>query len=109
MGELSESEHSMLPSRLLTATIAGGDLAFVGGEGCQDFGLLAFRNLDEVQGPSEFGCDLIELGGRDPEVPMRLLEAERRRAGLCGLELEGPARNVADPEGPHEFEAWQPF
>jgi hypothetical protein len=34
--------------------VAGGDLVFVGGKGCQDFGLLALRHLDEVQGPSEF-------------------------------------------------------
>jgi hypothetical protein len=40
----------------------------VGGEGCQDFGLLALRDLDEVQGPSEFRCDLIEFCGGDPEV-----------------------------------------
>jgi hypothetical protein len=40
--------------------VAGGDLVFVGGEGCQDFALLALRNLEEVQGPSEFRCDLID-------------------------------------------------
>lgn len=43
--------------------IASGDLVFVGGEGCQDFALLGLWDLEEVQGPSEFGCDLIELGG----------------------------------------------
>ena len=53
----------MLQSRLSAAKVAGGDLAFVGGEGCQDFGLLAFRDLDEVQGPSEFRRDLIEFCG----------------------------------------------
>jgi hypothetical protein len=57
--------------------IAGGDLVLVGGEGCQDFGLLALRDLGEVQGPSEFRCDLIEFCGGDPEVPMGLLKAER--------------------------------
>jgi len=40
--------------------VAGGDLVFVGGEGCQDFGLLGLRDLEEVQGPSEFRCDLID-------------------------------------------------
>ena len=39
---------------------------------------------------------------------MGLLKAERRRAGLGGRELEGPTRNVADPQRPHEFEAGQP-
>ena len=28
--------------------VAGGDLAFVGGEGCQDFGLLMLRDLEEI-------------------------------------------------------------
>ena len=28
--------------------VAGGDLVFVGGEGCQDFALLALRDLEEV-------------------------------------------------------------
>jgi hypothetical protein len=37
------------------SNVAGGDLVFVGGEGCQYFGLLARRDLEEVQGPSEFG------------------------------------------------------
>jgi hypothetical protein len=77
--------------------IAGGDLVFVSGEGCQDFGLLALRNLDEVEGPSEFRCDLVKFCGGDPQFPVGLLQAERRRAGLGGRELEGPARNVADP------------
>ena len=88
--------------------VAGSDLFFVGGEGCQDFALLALRDLEEVQGPSEFGCDLIEFCGGNPEVPVGLLKAERRRAGLGGRELEGPTRNVADPQRPHELEAGQP-
>jgi hypothetical protein len=53
--------------------VAGGDLVFVGGEGCQDFGLLGLRDLEEGQGPSEFRCDLIEFCGGDPEVPVGLL------------------------------------
>jgi hypothetical protein len=77
--------------------VAGGDLVFVGGEGCQDFGLLALRDLEEVQGPSEFRCDLIEFCGGNPEFSVGLLKAERRRAGLGGSELEGPTRNVAYP------------
>ena len=40
---------------------------------------------------------------------MGLHKAERRRAGLGGRELEGPTRNVADPQCPHELEAGQPF
>jgi hypothetical protein len=77
--------------------VACGDLVFVSGEGCQDFGLLGLRDLEEVQGPSEFRCDLIEFRGGDSEVPMSLLEAERCLAGLGRCELEGSTRNVADP------------
>jgi hypothetical protein len=88
--------------------VAGGDLVFVSGEGCEDFGLLGLRNLGEVQGPSEFRCDLIEFCGGDPQVPVGLFKAERRLAWLGGRELEGPTRNVADPQRSHEFEAGQP-
>jgi hypothetical protein len=48
-------------SAALSRDIAGGDLVLVGGKGCQNFGLLAPRDLGEVQGPPEFGCDLIEF------------------------------------------------
>jgi hypothetical protein len=88
--------------------VAGGDFVFVGREGCQDFVLLALRDLHEVQGPSKFRCDLIKFCGRDPEVAVGLLKAKRRRARLGGRELEGPTRNVADPQRPHELEAGQP-
>src|SRR5262245_3749618 len=77
--------------------VAGDDLVFVGGEGCQDFGLLALRDLGKVQAPSEFCCHRIKFCGGDAEVPMGLLKAERRLAGLGGRELEGPTRNIADP------------
>ena len=88
--------------------VASSDLVLVGGEGCQDFVLLALRNLDEVQGSSEFCCDLIEFCGGDAEAPMGFLKAERCRAGLGGRVLEGPARNVAHPQRSHELEARQP-
>jgi hypothetical protein len=38
----------------------------VGGEGRQDFGLLTLRDLEEIQGPSEFRCDLIKFFWGDP-------------------------------------------
>jgi hypothetical protein len=77
--------------------VAGGDLAFVGGEGGQDFGLLTLRDLEEIQGPSELRCHLIKFCRGDPEVPVGLFKAEPRRAGLGGRKLERPTRNVADP------------
>ena len=55
--------------------VTGGDLVLVGGEGCQDFGLLALWDLGEVQGPSEFCCDLIKFCGGDAKVPMCLFKA----------------------------------
>ena len=88
--------------------VAGGDLAFMGGEGGQDFRLLTLRDLEEIQGPSELRCDLIKFCRGDPEVPVGLFKAERRRAGLGGCELERPTRNVADPQRPHKLEAGQP-
>ena len=39
---------------------------------------------------------------------MGLLKAERRLAGFGGRELEGPTRDIADPQRPHELEAGQP-
>ena len=37
---------------LIDGDVAGGDLIFVGGEGCQDFALLALRDLCEIKGAS---------------------------------------------------------
>ena len=87
---------------------ASGDFVFVGGEGFQDFVLLFFRHLEEVQRPSEFRRDLIEFRRGDIEVAMGLLKAERRSTWLGGRELEGAARNFADPQRAHELEARQP-
>ena len=80
----------------------------MGGEGCQDFVLLALRDLEEVQGPTEFRCDLIEFCGGDLEASVGLLKSERRRAGLGGRIREGSTRNVANPKRSHELEAGQP-
>ena len=41
--------------------VAGCNLAFVGSKGCQDFCLLALGYLQEIQSPSKFRCDFIEL------------------------------------------------
>jgi hypothetical protein len=68
---LGDPLHELQPR--LAPNVASSHLVFVSGEGCQDFGLLALRHLDKVQGPSEFRCDLIEFCGGDPEVPVGLL------------------------------------
>jgi hypothetical protein len=46
---------------LFERDIAGSDLILVGGEGCEDFGLLSFRNFDEIKRASEFRSHLIEF------------------------------------------------
>jgi hypothetical protein len=72
------SSRRLASSRVLH--VAGGDLAFVGREGCQDFGLLTLWDLEEIQGPSKLRCDLIKFCRGDPKVPVGLFKAERRRA-----------------------------
>ena len=86
---------------------AGADLVFVGSKGCEYFGLLARRDLEEDQGPSEFRCELIEFRGRDAEVTVSFLKTEWRRTPLRGSELVGSVR-VADPQRPHELGPGQP-
>ena len=48
--------------------VAGGNLAFVGGEGGKNFVRLGFRDLEDRQGPSEFRCNLVKFCGRDPQT-----------------------------------------
>jgi hypothetical protein len=101
----SSGETPDASAALRARDVARGDLVFVGSRGCQDFTLLGLRHLEKVKGPPELRCDLIELCGRDPEVAVGLLKAERCRAGLGGREMERPTRNVADPQRSHELEA----
>ncbi len=77
-------------SSAVLGDVADRDLILVGGESCQDFGLLALRDLDGVKGATEFCRDLIEFCRRDAEAPVRFLKTKRRRAGLGGRVLEGP-------------------
>ena len=61
-GDCLDWETQDASAALIDRDVAGGDLVFVGGEGCQYFGLLALRDLDEVQGPSEFSSDWPPMG-----------------------------------------------
>ena len=81
----------------LGGDVAGGDLVLVGGEGCPDLGLLAPRDLGEVQRSSKFCCDFIKFCGGNAEFPMGFFKAKRRFTGLGGRELERPTRNTTDP------------
>src|SRR4029450_10257859 len=97
----NEQKGSRRLASIRVLNVAGGDLVFVGGEGCQDFGLLTLWDLEEIQGPSEFGCDFIKFCRGDPEFPVGFFQTERRRAGLSGRKFERPPRNVADPQRSH--------
>ena len=98
----------MRPPHLVGCVVTGGDLVLVGGESRQHFRFFGLGDFEKVQGPSEFRCDLIEFCGRNLKIPVGLLKAQRRCAGLSGRELERSTRNFADPERPHELEASQP-
>jgi len=65
-------------------------------EGRQDFLLFPLRDLEEIEGPSQFRRDLIEFCGGDPKLPMGFFKTERRRAGLGRCVLEWTARNLTD-------------
>ena len=80
----------------------------MGRECSQDFVFLALGHLDEVEGAPQLGRNFIEFIGRDPKFAMSFLQAERSAPGSCGCKLEGSTRNVADPQGAHEFQARQP-
>ena len=80
-------EHRALQLRVLDS----GDLALVGGEGRQDFGLLTLRDLEEIQGPSELRCDLIKF------FFARRAARARRHTGLFSSLGCIPSRTVTTP------------
>src|SRR5262245_51818039 len=93
----NEQRGSRHLASIRVLNVAGSNLVFVGGEGCQHLGLLTLWDLEEIQGPSELRCDLIEFRRGNPEFPVRLFKTERRRAGLGRRKFERPTRDVADP------------
>ena len=46
---------------LVEGHVTSSHLVLVGGEGCEHFGLLAFRYLEDIQRPSKFQCDFVEF------------------------------------------------
>ena len=78
------------------------------GEGGEDFSLLTRRHFGEVKAAPQLGRHLVEFCRRDLELKMRALKAQMSFTRLCWREFEGPARNLADPQGPLELEARQP-
>ena len=68
----------MLPPRLLGISLS--HFAFVGGKCGQNLPLLPFWNVEEVKRTPKFSRDFVELGGRDLQLAMRFLQAERSAA-----------------------------
>ena len=79
----------------------------MGGEGREHFALLALRYLEEVQGPSELRCDLIEFCGEIRRSRWASSRLSGVVPGLVAVYWKGH-RNVTDPQRPHELEAGQP-
>src|SRR6266511_1197588 len=69
--------------------------------------LLGLGHFDEIAAAPKLSRNLVELLGRDAQLAMGLLEAEGCASRSRGRELEGPAGDVADPQGAHEFQARQ--
>src|SRR5947207_199359 len=65
-------------------------LVFVGSEGFQDFGLLALRDLEMIQGPSEFRCDFVELWGEIRRLRWASSRPSGVAPGLVAANLKGP-------------------
>jgi RNA polymerase sigma factor (sigma-70 family) len=77
--------------------VAGGHLVFVGGECCQHFPLLALGNLREIQGASEFGCDLIEFRRLTRIALKECLGRKRKQRPFVGLEyIDSPSERGAE-------------
>jgi len=79
----------------------------VGRECAENLALFDLGHLEDVERALQLGRDLVELVGRDPQIAVRLLQAEGRGSGLRRRVLEGSARDVGDPQRPHELQARQ--
>src|SRR5665811_756938 len=82
-------------------------LALVCGKGGENLSLLSFGNADEVKRAPKLSRHFIEFIGGDLEFAVGFLQAEWCRTWLRACILERSARNVADPQSPHEFQPWQ--
>src|SRR6185436_9050591 len=89
-------------------SVALGHLVLVGGERTQDQLLLGGGDAELVERPLQLGRDLVELLGRDPELPVRLLEAQRRGARTRAGVLERATRDGTHPERALELQAGEP-
>ena len=83
------------PARLLGGS--PGHLVFVRGEGAQNLPLLPLGHLEDVKRSRELSRDFVELGGRDLQLAVRFLQAERSATRYRGDVVLRATGNVADP------------
>ena len=85
---------SMISLRLLYALfgrhVAGGDFVLVGGEGREHFVFLTLRDLEEIEGPSEFRRDLIEFCGEMRRSRWASSSPSGAEPGLVAVNWKGP-------------------
>ena len=74
----------------------------------ENFALLVRRHFGQIQATSKLSSDFVELRRRDLETAVRLFKTQMRLARLGGRELERPAGDTANPQGPLELETRQP-
>ena len=80
--------RAQVENALLGVTLS--HFTLVRGECRQDLLLLLVWHLEKVKSSAKFGSDLIELGGRDLQFAMRLVQAERSFARFrSGILLRG--------------------
>src|SRR6266542_2975878 len=69
--------------------------------------LLLLGHLEGIKRATKFGGHLIELCGRNLELAMGFLQAKDCAPWSRRRKFEGSTRNVADPQGAHEFQSRQ--
>jgi hypothetical protein len=70
----------VVPPRPRLLRVALRHLAFVGGKCSENLPLLPLGDVEEVKRSPKFSRNLVELGGRDLQLAMSFLQAERRAA-----------------------------
>jgi hypothetical protein len=95
------------PAALSARDVTGGDLVFVGREGCQDFSLLALRDLNEVQGTPSSAATSSSSAGEIRRSRWASSSPSGVVPGLVAVN-KGPPETLQDPQRPHELEAGQP-
>src|SRR5687767_4208654 len=72
-------------------------------EGCENLILFLLGNIEMVKASFELGRYLVELVGCNRELSVSFLQPELGLARHGGDVLEGPSRQRANPQCPHEL------